>query len=42
MSAAMDVPETAVVNWLVVPVVRPTAPEPMWSAYHVVFTGWLF
>ena len=39
MNAAVDVPETEGVSWPVAPAVRPAAPEPMWSAYHVVFTG---
>lgn len=42
MSAAVAVPEAEVVSWPVAPVLRPAVPEPMWSAYHVVFTGWLF
>ena len=41
MSAAVAVPEADAANWPVAPVVRPAAPEPMWSAYQVVFTGWL-
>ena len=39
MSAAVDVPETEVVSWPVAPAVSPAAPDPMWSVYHVVFTG---
>ncbi len=38
---AVAVPLAEVVNWPVAPVVRPAAPEPIWSGNHVVFTGWL-
>ena len=39
MSAAVDVPETKAVSWPVAPAMRPAAPDPMRSAYQVVFIG---